>query len=107
MNGKDSELMRIVDNVIVSCSVLDNDGDTRLSREIVFGKSRRENVQMVRTMLACQIIAAGFTVSTVATLLKRTPQAIRKMLGRGYLLSRTSRAYRIAEKEATLLNKQE
>lgn len=106
MNNKDEELMRIMDNTIKCCSVMDNDGIVKVTRDVIIGKDRKENISMVRTMVACQIYAAGYTVSTISVLLKRTPQAIRHLLEKGFELSSTSRAYRIAENQATSLNRQ-
>lgn len=56
-------------------------------------------------MVVMQIFAAGYTVSTIADFLKRAPQSIHHMLDKGYFLSKSSRAYRIAENEASILNK--
>ena len=106
MNEKDGELYRIMDNVIQCCSVLTNDGRAKVSRDLLIGRCRKENVVIVRTMVAMQIYAAGYTISTIADFLgKRSPQSVHQMLDKGYYLSRNSRAYRIAENEATILNK--
>ena len=105
MNEKDGELYRIMDNTIQCCSVLSNEGRAKVTRDLLIGKCRKENVVMVRTMVAMQIFSAGYTVSTIADFLQRAPQSIHHMLDKGYYLSRNSRAYRIAENEATILNK--
>lgn len=105
MNEKDGELYRIMDNTIQCCSVLENEGRARVTRDLLIGRCRKENVVMVRTMVVMQIFAAGYTVSTIADFLKRAPQSIHHMLDKGYYLSKSSRAYRIAENEASILNK--
>lgn len=105
MNEKDSELYRIMDNTIQCCSVLENEGRAKVSRELLISRCRKENVVMVRTLVVSQIYAAGYTVSTIADFLRRAPQSIHHMLDKAYFLSRNSRAYRIAEKEAAILNK--
>lgn len=106
MNDKDEELYRILDNTIQSCAVLSNDGRAKVTRDLLIGRCRKENVVMVRTMVVSQIYAAGFTISTIADFLgNRAPQSIHHMLDKGYLLSKNSSAYRIAEKEASILNK--
>lgn len=105
MNERENELYRIMDNTIECCSVMSNDGYSRVDRDIIFSRCRKENINMVRTLIVNQIIAAGYTVATIADFMKRTPQAIHHMVDKGYYLSRTSRAYRIAEREATQANK--
>lgn len=103
MNAKEIEFNRIVNNSIACCAMLEE--GLNISYEDVFGKGRGENVSMIRCLVSSQVIAAGFTVTTLAKKMKRTPQSIRHLLDKAYYLSKTSRAYKIAEKEATELNK--
>ena len=73
MNDKDSALYQIVDIVLSCCS----SETAAITRENIFGKSRNENACMARCILVCQLLWAGFTVTTVSTLLRRSPNAVR------------------------------
>lgn len=104
MNDKETELYRIVDSVVSCCATqIDAEGHVNLTAADVLDKSRAENVLMARCILVGEISGAGYSVTTAAQLLGRTPQAIRHLQELGYQYHRTSRAYRIAEAEAVLL----
>lgn len=105
INNKERELYRIVDNVVRCCATEIEDGKMSITREDVLGRSRAENLVMTRCVLASQIIHAGYSVTTVSQLLKRTVAAVRNMLRMDRNYYDTSRAYRIASAEATLLCK--
>lgn len=103
MNNKETELYRILDYVVECCATrVDEQGTMSVTREDVLGKSRAENAVMTRCILVSQIIGAGYSTTTAAQLLHRTPHAIRHLLEVGLQYERTSRAYRIANAEATL-----
>lgn len=102
MNDKGSELYRILDNVVKSCTI-ELEGVVTATKEDVLGKSRLENVVMTRCILVHQIISAGYTTTTAAILLHRTPHAVRHLLELADNYMKTSRAYRIANAEATIL----
>lgn len=103
MNDKETMLYRIVDVVVSCCAMqVDDDGTMSLTREDVLGKSKEENVVMTRCILAMCIISAGYSVTTVAQLLHRTPQSIRHLINLGHNYYKTSRAFRIANAEATI-----
>ena len=57
---------------------------------------------MTRTILVNKLLWAVFTVSTVSSLLHRTPQAIRRINAQNTSYIASSRAYRIALSEATI-----
>ena len=82
---------------------IDSDGRMSVTVEDVLGKSRAENVLMTRCILVGEMVGAGYSVTTAAQLLRRTPQAVRHLQKLGYQYHRSSRAYRIAEAEAVLL----
>lgn len=105
MNAKEFELRRIMAIVVDCCSTLDNENKTSITTKDIIGKVRTENAVMSRCIFVSQAIKAGYSVSTVAFILKRTRQAIRYLKRLGDELRQTSRAYRIAEKEITLLCK--
>lgn len=104
MNDKETELYRIVECVVGCCATqVDADGTMSVTVDDVLGKSRAENVLMTRCILVGEIVGAGYSVTTAAQLLHRTPQAVRHLQELGYQYHRSSRAYRIAEAEAVLL----
>lgn len=76
-----------------------------LLQENVVGKSREENVVMTRCLVVEQMVHAGFTISTIAFIINRTVQATRHLLKMSTNYYETSRAFRLATSEATLLNK--
>lgn len=103
MNNKETELYRILDLVVECCATqVDENGKMSITREDVLGKKRAENVVMTRCILVNQIVSAGYSTTTAAMLLHRTPHAIRHLLEVGTQYEKTSRAYRIANAEATL-----
>lgn len=101
MNDKEKELWRVIDNVIKCCAIELPSGELSITREDVLGKSRAENLVMTR----CQMIHAGFSITTIATVLNRTVPAVRHLCKMAYTYLITSRVYRLATAQATLLNK--
>lgn len=104
MNNKECELYKLVDISVKCCATqIDDKGTMSLTRDDVLGSSRCENVVMTRCILVCLILHNGFSVTTIAQLLHRTVPAIRHLekLSDSYL--KTSRAYRIAMAEATIM----
>lgn len=99
MNAKERELHRIVDIVVGCCSVSFG-GRVSLLRAEVLGKGRGEVLTMTRCILASLIIAAGFSVSTLAGLTGRTATSARYLVSLDRQFHKTSRAYRIASAEA-------
>ena len=98
MNIKDYTLSRLID-IVVDCSksaILD---DNTITRSTLLGNSKNENACMARAILVCQLIDAGYTVTTIAKLLKRTAQGIRHIVKTNYALMKSSRAYRIASND--------
>lgn len=106
-NNKGRMIFRIVDIVVRCCATEIADGVYTVTTKDILGKSRTENAVMSRCILATQLTYAGYSVSTIAQLLGRTPASIRHMrdLDRQYM--QTSRAYRIASAEATILCRKE
>lgn len=105
MNKKEELIWRVIDNVISCCAVTRIDGAKSITREDVVGKSREENVVMTRCLVVEQMVHAGFTISTIAFIINRTVQATRHLLKMSTNYYETSRAFRLATSEATLLNK--
>lgn len=103
MNDKQKLLYQILDIVVGCCATeIDEIGTMSVTGEDVLGTSRAENVVMTRCILVMMIVGAGFSTTTAAQLLKRTPHAIRHLLDVGHQYHLTSRAFRIASAEATL-----
>ena len=98
MNEKDFELDRIV-SVVIDCTKSSIWSDNSITKEELLGKSKNENACMARAILVCQLIDAGYTITTIAKLLKRTAQGIRHIVKTNYALLKSSRAYRIASNE--------
>lgn len=104
MNDKENELYRIVDIVVGACATkIDSNGTLSVTKEDVLGRSRKENVVMTRIILAEMIVYAGFSVTTIAQLLKHTNASVRKLLAKAQDYRSSSRAFRIAEAESTRL----
>lgn len=102
MNNKESELHKIVEIVVGCCCTDMGEGKMSVCKEDVLGKSRMENVVMTRCILVSQIVSAGYSMATAAMLLDRTVPAVRHMLKMAQNYRASSRAYRIADAEATL-----
>lgn len=98
MNDKENELYRILD-VTISCCTFE---DFPITREDVLGTCRKQNVVMTRSMVAMNILSAGFSYTTTANFLNRTEKAIRDMVKAGQNLTITSKAFRIANAESVL-----
>ena len=105
MNKKETLIWSIIDNVIKACDIPRADGTHSISREDIVGKSREENVVMARALVVEQMVHAGFTISSIAYILNRTVQATRHLLKMSNDYYESSRAFRLATSEATLLNK--
>lgn len=101
MNDKEKELWRVIDNVIKCCAIELQNGELSITREDVLGKSRAENLVMTRCMVVEQMIR----ITTIATVLNRTVPAVRHLCKMAYTYISTSRVYRLATAQATLLNK--
>lgn len=103
MNDKATYLYKIAELVVNACATqVNNDGKMSVTIDDVMGKSREENAVMTRCILVSLIIAEGYSVSTLAQLLNRTPHAIRNLIAKASDYQFSSRAYRIANAEATL-----
>lgn len=105
MNKKEELIYSIIDNVIKCCCVTKSDGIVSITREDVIGKSRAENIVMTRCLIVEQMVHAGFSITTIGLILNRTVQAARHLLRMSSQYYETSRAFRLATSEATLLNK--
>ena len=98
MNRKDFELSSIVD-IVVDCCKGSVYSDNAFTREELLGSSKNEYICMARAILVCQLIDAGYTITTISKLLKRTVQGIRHIIKSNYSLLKSSRAYKIASSE--------
>lgn len=105
MNKKEQLIWSIIDNVISCCAITRADGTRSITREDLVSKSREENVVMARALVVEQMVHAGFTITSIACILNRTVQATRHLFKMSIEFYQTSRAFRLATSEATLLNK--
>lgn len=72
-NDKEKSMYRIVETVARCCATETCGGEASMTAADLLGKGKGENVCMARTILVSQLLWAGYTVSTVAALLGRTP----------------------------------
>lgn len=105
MNKKEQLIWSIIDNVISCCAITRADGTRSITREDIVSKSREENVVMARALVVEQMVHAGFTITSIACILNRTVQATRHLFKMSTEFYQTSRDFRLATSEATLLNK--
>lgn len=104
MNNKERYIQKIIDIVVSCCATeIDEEGTMSITKEDVLGKSRAENIVMTRCIIAMMLFGAGYSVTTIALILKRTPHAVRHLLVSGQNYQLCSRAFRIACAEATLM----
>lgn len=100
MNKKQQELNRITKIVIDCCAMeIDDEGKTTITLKDVKSKSRRIDLVMTRCILAAKVLAHGFSIETIAKLLKRSVPAVRHLLKLGYCFKKISKAYNIANRE--------
>lgn len=105
MNKKEQLIWSIIDNVISCCAITKADGSHSITRDDIVSKSREENVVMARALVVEQMVHADFTITSIACILNRTVQATRHLFKTSTEFYQTSRAFRLATSEATLLNK--
>ena len=98
MNTKDYTLSRLID-IVVDCSRSAIWDDNTITRNTLLGNSKNENACMARAILVSQLVTAGFTISTISGLLRRTAQGIRHIIKTNYTLLKSSRVYKIASGE--------
>ena len=79
MTNKKQSLLDAIIDLGIECCNMDNHG-TPLTRDIILGKDKHENVQMTRTIIVNQIHLMGYTHSTIAIKFGRTTQAVCKIL---------------------------
>lgn len=106
MNNKQQELERLIDIAVQCCDVDMNDKHT-VTKELLLSNKRDECLVMTRCILVSLIAHCGYSTSTAAVVLNRTEVDIRKLKARGISYFRTSKAYRTALAEATLLANKE
>lgn len=100
MNNKESEAYRLLDISIQCCSTTNKDGSSSINKEDVLGKNRTENVIMTRCVFINLLLHSGYSYLTIANLLNKTIPAIRHLVKVSNNFFKSSRAYRIAIKEA-------
>lgn len=105
MNDKEKLIYAIIDNVVKCSGVTRSDGSLSITREEVLSPSRKENIVMTRCIVVEQLVHGGFSITTIAEMLNRTVPAIRHLMKMSTDYYETSRAYRLATSQATLLNK--
>ena len=101
MNDKENTLDKIID-IVAKCTSYESVGLPVITRKQLLGDCRNENVSMARSILVLQLKHEGYTVTTIAALLGRTEQAIRKLITKGYNNISSSRVCRKAAAQIVL-----
>ena len=101
MNDKERIVYEIL-NIVVSCCTMEIDGVQTVTAEDVLGPCKKSNVNMTRCIYVTEMLWAGFSTETIAIVLHRTEPTVRHILDAAHQFRVTSRAYRLAEAEATL-----
>lgn len=100
MNDKEKLFHQIVETVARCTSYTLRDGSQSITAADILGKCRRENVAMARKIAVGMLVAVGFSVSTCATMMQRSPPAIRNMMRVDKQMQETSHVYRLAQRQA-------
>ena len=100
MNDKEKLFHEIVKTVARCTSYTLRDGTQSITAADILGRCRRENVAMARNIAVGMLVALGFTISTCATMMHRSPPAVRNMMKADRQLQETNRAYRLAIRQA-------
>lgn len=103
MNNKQTVIHDIIKAVYDSCVVDIDDDNKSFELSDITGNNRKESVVMTRCILVHQLIIAGYSIDTIAKILHRTEPAIRHLMKIGIDYARRSKAYNIANAQATLL----
>lgn len=96
MNDKEKRRNQIIDNSIAAYDS---------NRDEVFSHTRREDIHMAQVLVTCQLLDAGFLPMEIATVFDVSVATIRKRRYSGYYYHKFNSIYRIANDEATRLNK--
>ena len=99
MNKKESNIDKILAIVVDECTMTE---DLIIKSEEVRGKCKKENVCMTRAIFVTEMVFAGYSVTTIATYLHKTEQAVSDILNAAHQYRISSWAYRVAEAESTL-----
>lgn len=100
MNDKEKLFHEIVETVARCTSYTLQDGRQSITAADILGRCRRENVAMARNIAVGMLAAVGFSVSTCATMMQRSPPAIRNMMRADTQMQETSMVYRLATRQA-------
>lgn len=100
MNDKEKLFHEIVETVARCTSYTLRDGTQSITGADILGRCRKENVAMARNIAVGMLVALGFTISTCATMMHRSPPAVRNMIKADRQLQETNRAYRLAIMQA-------
>ena len=100
MNDKEKLFYHVVETAARCCSYTLKDGRQSITAADILGRCRRENVAMARNIAVGMLVAVGFSVSTCATMMQRSPPAIRNMMRADRHMQETSMVYRLATRQA-------
>ena len=100
MNDKEKLFYHVVEVAAMCCSYTLKDGSQSITAADILGRCRRENVAMARNIAVGLLVALGFTVSTCAVMMHRSPPAIRCMMRADRQMQDTSHVYSLAQRQA-------
>ena len=98
MNEIEKEICRVVD-VVIECCATNNENAISITKEEILGKSKKENANFARTMLAHFLHKDGFSVTTLAFMFNRSQQSVRNLIVSHDAYIKQSNAYRIANEQ--------
>lgn len=101
MNDKESVFYKVI-SIVVDCCATNIDGVKNISIEDVLGKNRLENVVLTRQIVVMQLLAFGYTKTTMSQILHCTQANVRKLLSDGYSNLAENKSFRLAYSEATI-----
>lgn len=101
MNEKEKKIFDILDIVIEESSTAEQDG-TRITRDDVRGKCKKENVVMCRCVFVAMLMYMGYSKTTIAAFLNRSEQSVSNILLVAYEYKKRSWAYRVVDAHSTL-----
>lgn len=99
MNDKQRRKDEIIDNSISAI------GGECMTRDDVYSHCRREDVYQAQVLVTCQLLDAGFLPAELAADFGVSVSTIRRRRISGYYFHKFNNIYRIAETEASRLNR--
>lgn len=94
MNTLEQCIDAMLDAVVDIAAVNNN-----ISKNMILGRCRQENVMIARCLLVSQLAASGYPTTIIAQAVNRRPQTVRSLYALARYYHKTSKAYRLAESQ--------